>query len=118
MKKNLLRQLVDASYNEQGTLMQDKAVAIADHLKRKDLKSYVKALKTNEAKATVVIETSSPKENLVDTEARKLFPNKKIRYIHSPDLLLGIKITDNDTVYEASLAHSFNALLAGIKEYD
>lgn len=118
MKKALLKQLLDVSYDEQGILIQNKVVAIADHLKRKDLKSYIKALKTNEAKTTVVIETSSQKKNLVDTAVRKLFPNKKIRYIHSPDLLLGIKVTDNDMVYEANLSHSFNALLNNIREYD
>ena len=118
MKKTLLKQLVDSSYNEQGMLVQNQIFAIADHLKRKDLQSYIKALKTNEAKTTVLIETSSQKKNLFDTTTRKLFPDKKTKYVHSPDLLLGIRVTDNDMVYEANLAHSFSSLLTDIKEYD
>ena len=118
MKKTLLKQLVDASYNEQGLLEQNKVFAIADHLRRKDLKSYIKALKVHEAKTTVLIETSSQKKNLIDVVAHKMFPDKKIRYIYSPDLLLGTKVTDNDMVYEANLAHSFDSLLTSIKEYD
>lgn len=118
MRSSLLKKLVSASYNKQGMLEQNKVFTIADHLKRKDLKSYIKALKTNEAKTTVLIETSSQKKNLIHAVARKLFPDKKIEYIYSPNLLLGIKVTDNDMVYEANLAHSFNSLLTGIKEYD
>ncbi len=114
MKKVILKQLVDASYSKQGILLQNKVFDIADHLKRKDLKSYIKALKMKEAKTTVLIETTSKKKQFIGTTTHKLFPNKKIRYIYSPNLLLGIKVTNNDIVYEANLAHSFNALLTSI----
>ncbi len=114
MNKVVLEKLVNASYNEQDVLDQERVSTIADHLKRKELKTYIRALKKQEAKTSVVIETSLRGKDIVDITAQRLFPGKKIIYKHSPNLLLGIKVTDNDMVYDMNLAHSFEALLTNI----
>lgn len=117
MNKKLLKQLIEESYTE-NELNTEKVQKIADLLKRKDLKIYINALRDRENQMRVIV--STPQNIEMDEEVfQKLFPNKKILFEQDLDLLLGIKITDNDMVYNFTLKNRLDKIIEKLKEsYD
>lgn len=115
MTKKLLDQLVEISYK--GSLLDQKNVEeIAKKLNRLQLKRYIKALKNAENKKTVVIslpKAPAPKEKEM---IQAIYPDKIIVYDIDPSLLLGIRTTDNDLVYNSNLQSSFNNIISYISE--
>lgn len=100
--EKLIKQLVEASYTD-GILNAEVVFAIADRLSRKHLKSYIHALKEHEKQHTVIVEVPSEKA-FTDADAfATLFRNKKVRFQENPDLLIGVRIRDNDDVYNMNL---------------
>lgn len=115
MDHKLIKQLVLASYTD-GQLDLQTVEKITPFLNRKSLKQYIKALKTYEKQNCVCIESAY---NLDETIFEDLFPNKKIVYKTDPSLILGIKVTNNDLVYDMNLKSKFNNLIDKIKQnYD
>lgn len=118
VNKRLMKQLVIASYTD-GVLDQDNVTKIASLLKSGELKIYLKALKYAEKKSTVMVETPFP----TDTESKKaiqgVFKDKRIMYNVDPSLLLGMKIVDNDDVYDLSLKNKLERIESFLEEqYD
>ncbi len=117
MNKKILKRLVLASYVSKKL---DSATVnkIADLLPRRDLKEYIKALKSEELKKTVTV-TSPFVSQWYKKEFEAVFPNKEIIFEHDQTLLLGIRITDNDTVYDLSLQHKLEKIQEYLEEqYD
>lgn len=118
VNKRILKQLVLESYT-QGTLDEDKVGKIASLLKKDDLKIYIRAIKYTEKKSTIVVDAPFA----VDTESKKtiegVFTNKRIVYNVDPSLLLGMKLTDNDDIYDLSLKTKLNKIETFLEEqYD
>lgn len=106
-----MKQLVEASYTE-GNLNLDSITKIADKLSRKDLKVYIKALKAYDDKHTLRVESAYPLHESDTSALKQIFGNKKIRYSENDELLVGVRITDNDTVYNMNLKNTLERIAA------
>lgn len=119
MKKTTLKKLVDASYDKQNSLDQEKVNAIAARLKRSELKMYIKALKAHETKTTVIIETPTNQSDIANLDVKNIYPGKKIIYKFAPELIMGLRIRDNDMLYEQNIAHNLDIIMSKIlQSYD
>ncbi len=116
MSKKILYKLVAQSYS--GNLLSEKKVnKIAAILSKSDLKKYINGLKISEKKKNVFI--STPPNNQDLKKFKTLFPNKRIVFEKDPSLILGIKIVDNDIVYEFTLRNSLDKIASYIEQsYD
>lgn len=110
-----LQKLVEISYNK-AELDAKNVSEIATRLSRKDLKAYIRALKAQEKKRTVIVEVPSEEAKKSLDEIQALFPEKKLQYQINPSILLGTRITDNDVVYELNLRDSLNNMVRYIEE--
>ena len=116
MNKRKVIHLALKSYD--GDSLDEKTVNyISSLLSRSDLKKYINELKKLENNKKLIVSTSY--ENLDTKSLMKIFPNKRLIIRKDPSLLLGIKIIDNDMVYEFSLENSLDKIISYIKEnYD
>lgn len=113
MKKKLLKQLILESYDK-GQLLEEKVLAIADQLDRKELKQYISALKQSEKLRTVFIDTPFD-GNAEDLQSlQSIFPDKKIVLRTDPSLLAGTRIVNNDDIFEMNLKHNLDAIMEAI----
>lgn len=117
MTKKQIQQLAQISYADK-QLDEKKVNAIVSKLKRKDLKRYIDALKATEQKRQVIIAIPKKFEAADKIKLEEYFPDKEISYTIDPSLLLGIKIINNDLVYEMSLNKTLEDLIDHVSEYD
>lgn len=116
MTKKFLKQLIQISYD--GNALNQKNVDnIAHLLNRKDLRKYIKSLKSREKEITVEIAIpNGTNQTEYIKKFQTLFSDKKIRIMQDPNLLLGVRITDNDIVYDLSLQNKMNQLQNYVEE--
>lgn len=110
MNKVTLRKLAIASY-EKNELSWKKISKIIMHLKKTELKHYIKLLKLLEKQKTISIvlpKTSSKQKNNIVKKFKKIYTGKKIDVLENDELIFGIKIIDNDLIYEYNLNHTLN----------
>lgn len=118
MNKKFLKELVKNSYQD-GILDEQIVNTIAEKLSRKELKEYIHALKLFEQSRIIIVEsaqdiTQEQKQMFEDT-----FKNKKTRFVTNASLMTGVRITDNDMIYEANLKNIFAKIVQHIEEqYD
>ena len=116
MKKKLLKQLALASYTG-NFLNEEKVQKIVNFLTRKELKEYIRELKTAEQRITVTIQTPSEHgEERYGQLFKPLFPEKKVKFRQDPSLLLGIRIINNDLVTDINFQNSLRQIQAYIEE--
>lgn len=116
MNSKKINKLVLISYKN-NSLDKKKVNRISALLSKSDLKKYINQLKLTEKKKTLII--SSPIDNLDLRRFEKLFPNKKIIFTKDSSLMLGVKIIDNDIVYEFTLKNSLDKIVSHIEQnYD
>lgn len=112
MKRNkLINQLVSVSYLN-GILDERIVNRIALKLNRKELKAYIHGLKEHEKRTTIRLEIAKPNITVNEEALRKIFGGKKIQTTINPDLLLGLRITDSDDVYNMNLKTSLERIEA------
>lgn len=119
MTKRFLQQLVLASYT--GKNLNAKRVdEITKRLDKQDLKAYIRALKLIEQQKKIYV--AMPKANVYNTSKKtleSLFPDKEFIFEEDPSLLLGMRLIDNDMVYEMSLKERLNSILDEVdQQYD
>lgn len=92
---------------------------IADILTRSELKAYIRALKEQERETSVFF-TSPPGVDFKDIEQfQDIFGGKKLFLEHDSSLILGVKVTDNDNVYDFTLRNTLEKMLEYIEQnYD
>lgn len=114
MHKKLLKQLVALSYSDDSL---DKAVVleIAEKLSRKELKLYINALKKEEQARRVVVALPKKDEQMFQ-KLQDLFPKKRMEVEEDPSLILGMKITDNDMVYNFTLQNTLKNIVKYVDE--
>lgn len=99
-----------------------KVNSIARSLKRADLKEYLRALKTIEAQRKVLVfipNLSEISKSDLQKTFGKIFPNKKVLYEEDPSLLLGVKVINNDQIFEFSLKNNLEDLNSFVEnQYD
>lgn len=110
MTKKELEAIILKSYTN-NVLDETAAVAITNNLSRNDLKEYIKALKQYEKKRTVVITMALPTDEKTKKEFEELFPDKQLDYEIDKELLLGVRIANDDLIYELSLKNAFDELV-------
>lgn len=107
MSKKLLKELVQASYTKD-VLDSKKVEQIAKLLSRHDLKEYIRAIKLSEKARTIHLVL--PKTSVYNkNDFAHLFNGKKVVVEEDPSLLLGVKVIDNDSVYDMTLKGNLEA---------
>ena len=116
MNSKKIDKLVTASYKD-NYLDQKKVNRIVSLISKTDLKKYINGLKLKEKKKSLIV--SSPIDNQDLKKFEKLFPHKKIIFRNDPSLMLGVRVVDNDIVYEFTLRNSLDKILSYIEQnYD
>lgn len=117
MSKKLVKKLIDYSY-ENNKLNSKNVESVARLLGRRDLNLYIKALKRRERKLSVFIDV--PINNLsVKGKFKEIFPNKKITWDVDPSLMLGLRIINDDMLFEMNLKNTLDKIQSYMREnYD
>lgn len=112
MTKKEIKKLVLASYTK-NKLDIKKVNKIVKHFTRAEFKNYIKYLKLHEKTKNIIVEVSniSEKEKIMK-EIKKIYPEKNISIKENRAILAGIRITDNDIIYEANLKSKLENLVS------
>lgn len=103
--KKFLKKLVLASFTD-NSLNQENVEKITSYLTRKELKSYIRSLKQRVQQLSVHITVPVHLNRKDEEQLESIFPTKKITVSTDPNLILGILIQDNDTIYDMSLKNT------------
>ena len=110
MDKKTIKKLSLASYANH-KLDEKKVNRIVKYLNRADLKIYIKALKLIEKSNTVFVFVPNQYSNLIVNDIKKMYPDKTIIAQIDKSLIAGIKIVNNDEVFESNLKNNINNLV-------
>lgn len=120
MTKKQIDKLVLESFTG-NNLNLKKVEKVALQISRKDLKSYIRALKDWQRRNSIdIIATNEKyKKNLNHEMVKKIFPKKKIIYSIDPTLITGMRIVDADMVYDFNLKNTLENIVEHIRsQYD
>lgn len=118
MTKKQIKQLVQKSYIK-GVLDQNLALQIANKLKRGGLKKYIKELKNKEKAKTVVVEVPLEAKDKIYQNLKNVFPEKQVVFRKNADIISGVRIINNDLIYDLNIKNNFDKILEYIeKSYD
>lgn len=112
MTKKQIKILAEDSYKNE-KLDAKTVFSFAKLLNKKDLKEYISRIKKAESKKTVtiLIPNIAIKTRLFENEVKKLFNKKKVIFKEEPSLLAGLKIIDDDMVYDFNLKYTLNNIV-------
>lgn len=120
MQTKKIKKLAEMTYS--GNKINEKIVKLASgKLKKSELKVYLKSLKNMQKKKVLKVYVPSKKLISRDIENRlvKFFKNKELNFIEDKSLIAGIRVVDNDMIYELNLKDSFENLIEYIqRSYD
>jgi len=117
MNRQTLKQMVLESHIN-GELNVAKINKIVDLLTKKELRLYIKALKNWEKKNKITIEVAD-KTGFDLSGFEDLFPDKKMVVTVDPSLMLGLRLQNNDDIFEMSLKNTLEKITEHIEEqYD
>jgi hypothetical protein len=109
MDKKILEYLVKESLTN-NALDAEKVMKFAGQMNRKHLKKYIDSLKKWVREHTVTVESPTDIDKKTKDEFRKYFTNKTVIFEKKPDLIIGTRIIDNDTIYEMNLKDTLSHL--------
>ncbi len=115
MDKKIIDQLVKQSIIN-NRLDEKKVTEFANQMNRKHLKAYIDSLKKWVLEHTITVESAIDIDERTKDEFRKYFTDKQVVFEKNPDLLIGTRIIDNDTIYEMNLKDTLQNLQAYITE--
>ncbi|MDO8658669.1 MAG: hypothetical protein Q7K55_08050 [Candidatus Levybacteria bacterium] len=105
MTKEQIKELVFKSYIK-NKLDESRVDLAANKLNRKSLKEYIRALKKFESKNTIIVSVPHmPEQNEIKILS-DLFTGKKIVYNIDPAILVGIKLVEDDLIYDYNLKNT------------
>jgi F0F1-type ATP synthase delta subunit len=114
MTAKQIKNLASASYTN-NTLDAKKVNRICKLLNRTQLKRYIQFLRNLERSKTVEVVVSKLNvKNDLKGELRKIFSGKKLRFSEDKSLIAGLKLIDNDDIYDFNLKNTFENLLSYI----
>lgn len=94
-----------------------KVIRITKLLNRAQLKRYVQFLKSLEQTKTVrVIMSKFDAKSSLTKELKKVFPDKQFQFSEDKSLIAGLKLIDNDNVYDFNLKNTFENLVSYINQ--
>lgn len=100
-----------------GNLDPKRVRLFSSKMKRRDLRNYIREIKTIDAKnkVTFIVPTLKTFKKADIAELLKQYKSKRIIYQEDPNLLVGIKILDNDMISDFNLKNSLENL---VETYD
>jgi F0F1-type ATP synthase delta subunit len=114
MIKKQIKQLAMASFTKDN-LDEIKTNKIGKLLTRSNLKLYIKYLKALEKNKTVFVYTSDNSQRTeLSNKIKEMYPNKNIVYKVDNSLIAGIKIIENDNIYEFNIKNTLDNLVSYI----
>jgi len=115
MTKKEIEILAKESYTKD-SLDEKKVFKFSSYMDRKNLKAYIRELKKIEQNHNVVIAlVSQTSYNNAKDTLQQIFKDKHILFQEDPSLLAGIRIVNNDMIYEKSLQRSFETMIQTIE---
>jgi len=116
MTTKQIKKLASASYTNE-FLDSKKVNRIAKLLNRNELKRYIKFLKSLEQSKTVrIIMSKLEGKSLITKELKAKFPNKRLEFSEDKSLIAGLKLVDNDNIYDFNLKNTFENLVSYINQ--
>ncbi len=117
MNKRFIQQLAKASFKK-NDLDQSTVEKISGYLSKIELREYIRQLKNIDKSNTIFIDL--PHSNSAyEKQLHEAFPDKKVKITVDPSLLLGMRVQDNDDVYEMSLKNTLDSMSNFvIEQYD
>lgn len=113
MNKKQIQKLASESYKN-NSLDEKTVLKISSMLRRKELKGYIQILKNKEKEKTVEIYlTKLPSQKLKDVFLQ-VYQNKKIVYKIDKSLIGGVKIIENDMIYNLNIENILNQMVLNI----
>ena len=113
MNDKTIKQLALASYVN-GKLNETRVNRISRNLSRAELKKYVKALIRLNQQQKVYVSVAKSIKQIDKNLFEQLFPGKEIIVTEDKSLIAGIRIVDNDMIYEQSVKNNLDNLLSYI----
>ena len=105
MRKAYLRKLATSCYID-SRLDEKKVDQVASLLTHKDLKQFVKLVRREEMKKTVIVTSAQKLATPLQKEIEQMYTGKTIQFQTDANLLTGMKIQNADMIYEQSLKNS------------
>ena len=116
MTTKQIKNLAIASYTN-NNLDAKKVSRIGKLFNRTQLKRYIQFLKNLEKSKTVIVAMSQVNvKNSLESELIKIFPGKKLQFLEDKSLIAGLKLTDNDTIYDFNLKNTLENLVSYINK--
>lgn len=90
---------------------------ISKDLSRRELKEYIKFIKQIEKKRKVVafVANLSQKKTL-EKDMKRIFLDKKIEIVEDKSLIAGLRIIDNDNVYDFNIKNTLENITSFINQ--
>lgn len=112
MNSKKITQLADISF-ENNKLNTNIVEKITKKLNSKEFREYIKALKRVLAKTNVYIESASELDTKDKKSFEEIYKNKSLVFRTNPELIMGIRIIEDDMVYNLNIENS----IIQIKDY-
>lgn len=111
-----IKNLAKASFIK-NKLDEKKTLKIGKLLKRGDLKKYINEVKRIDKQNTVNVYFSNLSDyKIFKKRIEKMFETKEIKLIEDKSLIAGIKVEDNDDIYEYNLKTNIGNIVNYISE--
>lgn len=111
-----IKKLAESSYTRD-LLDAKKVHRIVKFLSRGELKVYIGFLKSLENSKTVkVIVSRLDAKTVLSKELGGKFPGKKLEFSEDKSLIAGLKLIDNDIIYDFNLKNTFENLVSYINQ--
>jgi F0F1-type ATP synthase delta subunit len=110
MTNKFIKSLASTSFT--GNDINEKIVdRIVKKLSRLELKKYIKALKNLEKQKNIYVYLPNTSDKSIIAKLKQIFKNKNIILREDKSLIAGIKVVDNDIVYEQNIKNNLNNLI-------
>ncbi len=109
MNKSFLKKVVQASFVN-GVLDEANVSRITKSLSYSELKNYTTLLKRELAKLSVVVVSATSLTSEQQVETKTLYPGKSVSFKTDSTLLGGVRVIENDMIYENNIATTLHRL--------
>ena len=112
MTKKQIKLLAQKSFIRK-QLDSKRVLSFTKGMKRRELREYLRAVKSIDAKnkVTIIVPSLSKFKKSDLSVFLKTYANKEIIYQEDPSLLVGVKIIDNDLVHDFNLKNSLENII-------
>lgn len=116
MDRKLIKKLGNISFIN--NRLDEKIVnRIVINLNRQELREYIKTLKFLQSRIRVIVEYSKELSIANKKGVEELFGDKEVVFKKNKNLLMGIRVTENDIVTNMNLNNSLKQIRAFVNKY-